>query len=256
MTYNGVEVPVEGGNAANKAFDMAMFSPPGGSSLLRKRGDVRSKLGLGMFDVPGVSGRRKSPTAPSPPEELEHEQSPQYEEGLTEEPATPEYHQEVEEGGEEGGDDDDDGDDDEEDENEGRAVPGTFILPESGKSFVIYNGRAVEVDGALVGDKKIKKPRPAFRHSSDDEQRKKKLGKRYAGPGRKVSGLNPFKNNPITSSALDATSGETNSNVVGTQHATQSPSTAQDEVVHVKKGDNYVLFNGRPVSRTGQNGPF
>jgi len=239
MVVNGVPMAVEG-DVTGKALDISKFAP---GTTLQKRGDVRSKLGLGMFDVPGVSGRRK--TSAPPPGEVE------YEEVALEDPATapapepepiyevPEVHhqEEVEE----------------------------LELQDLGKSFVIYNGMPVEINGYPVHNKKLKKPRPAFRGNRESARMVKREADAEPAAGKKYNDLNPFKNNPITGNqrgnannankkARDGTKGGTNSNTVkGTEHSSQSPHTSEEEFVRINTGDSTCIFNGRPVTLSGNS---
>ncbi|KAF8250246.1 hypothetical protein K440DRAFT_640386 [Wilcoxina mikolae CBS 423.85] len=238
MVVNGVPMAVEG-DATGKALDISKFAP---GNTLQKRGDIRSKLGLGMFDVPGVSGRRKT-SAPPPEEEVEYEEVALEDPVAAPEPAPepvyelPEVHhqEEVEE----------------------------LELQDLGKSFVIYNGMPVEINGTPVRNKKLKKPRPAFRGNLE-----KREADAEPAAGRKYTGLNPFKSNPITghqrgngnnannpnNKAKDKTNGATNSNIVkGTEHTSQSPHTSEEEVVRINTGDSTCLFNGRPVTLSGNS---
>lgn len=257
MVYNGVPMPVEG-DVTNKALDMSKFAPPGPRGLV-KRGDVRSKLGLGMFDVPGVSGRRKAP-APifeEEEEEEEYEGTAEVEEAASAAidkaaPVQPELKAPA---------------------RAPEALPSRedglreLDLQDLGKSFVIYNGLPVEINGSPVNNVRLKKPRPAFRGNRGSNDGFAKLSKREAGAeaGRKYAGLNPFISNPITSGGTkpkgpsnknsennpekNATKGSTNSDTVkNCEYGGQSPRTSEEEVINIKKGNNYVLFNGQPMA--------
>ncbi|KAI5855416.1 hypothetical protein BZA05DRAFT_391504 [Tricharina praecox] len=240
MICNGVPVAVDG-DVTNKALEVAKFTGPATSSL-QKRGDIRNKFGFGMFDMPSVSGRRKTTQAP-PAEDEEEYQEEEVEVVEEEEPAAvpaqkekeailPHPSQTMD---------------------EARGLP--FDELPQGKSFVIYNGKPVEVNGSPFNGAKIKKPRPAFRGSRDNDY--SRLAKR--DPGRKYTGLNPFKPNPITGchkdSRLSATSndnGETNQERQEHHIEELSPHTTEQESINVKVGDSYALFNGRPIELAGK----
>jgi len=251
MIVNGVPVVVEG-DVTSRALDVSKFNDATTTttSTLQKRGDVRRKLGLGMFDMPSVSGRRKGMSL-EPVLDAEAEVPAEEAEEAEAESAV----QQGEEGEEEEG---------EGEEQQLLSHPSESLddardtgiqeLPR-GKSFVIYNGRTVEVDGAPFSGAKIKKPRPAFRHSGGNRP----LTKRDAG--RKYTGLNPFRPNPITGgighqdARLAATSNDNGAtNQERQQHKVEelSPHTSEQESVNVNVGDSYALFNGKPVALAGK----
>lgn len=265
--FNGVPVDPHTGlliNPPDEADDM-------GQSLEKR--DIRGKLGLGLFDVPAISGRRKATTTASndPPEAGdEKEESEAMGHGPEEGGLRQEHQQEKE-------------------QFEDTHAPQTQSQPftpdsqpyyhnddieelevqDLGKSFVIYNGRPVEINGTPVHNKKLKKPRPAFRGGQDAHHM---MTKRVVDPGRKYPNLNPFKNNPITAGYLpsagfgsnngsngkangkarDTTKGSTNSDTTtGTEHTSQSPHTSEQEFVRINGGESTYLFNGRPVKLSG-----
>ena len=279
IEVNGVPMAVDG-DVTGKAFDFARLGPPrgkGNSGSLKKRSNIHHKLGLGLFDVPAVSGRRKATTAATDPSEVgdgeegseamsdgieEEEGEEEEEEGLPQE-----YVQEEEQF---------------EDMYAPQTEPQPFApdyqtcyhnddieeleVQDLGKCFVIYNGRPVEINGEPVHNKKLKKPRPAFRGGHDGHR----MVKRASDPGRRYPNLNPFKNNPITAGympsgsngsngkangkARDTTKGSTNSDTTtGTEHTSQRPHTTEQEFVRINGGENTCLFNGRPVKLSGNS---
>ena len=276
IEVNGVPMAVDG-DVTGKAFDFARLGPPhgkGNSGSLKKRGDMHRKLGLGLFDVPAVSGRRKATTAATDPSEVGGEEEGSEamgggtEEGEEEGVELPQEHAQ------------------EEEQFEDMYAPQTEPQPftpnhqtcyhnddieelevqDLGKCFVIYNGRPVEINGEPVHNKKLKKPRPAFRGGHDGHH----MMKRASDPGRRYPNLNPFKNNPITvgympsgsngsngkanGKARDTTKGSTNSGTTtGTEHTSQRPHTTEQEFVRINGGENTCLFNGRPVKLAGKS---
>ncbi|TGZ76203.1 hypothetical protein EX30DRAFT_267118 [Ascodesmis nigricans] len=136
------------------------------------------------------------------------------------------------------------------------------------KSFAIYNGVPVEIDGKQVKNRKMKKPRPAFPRASNNYQKNKNtnFSKRSAipgaDPGKKVSNVNPFQKNPVSSTrgakprTKESQMGETKMlNLCGQEKIVRTPRTSEEETVRVLGGENYRICNGRPCGKVGM-GPF
>jgi hypothetical protein len=292
MIYNGVATPV-GPDVTAAALGAANIenidddaAPTIHKRSLHKRGGVRNKLGLGMFDsMPSVSGRRKNST---PMAEEEEEEDDDVDEEAEEEEAEEEVRAAKEKvsKGEQRAETAQNTpapppepappkplteEEIEESEAQSACCEARRAFDEVlglayedlpvGKSFVIYNGKPVEYNNAPIGRPKIKKPRPAFRGQrvGDDDwgMKVKRDAAPAAGPGRKYTGLNPFKPNPITgdhierkpqATATESASGDMNSQREQTRVNRLAPHTSEDESVNIKVGDSYALFNGQPVS--------
>ncbi|KAI5806137.1 hypothetical protein EDC01DRAFT_725067 [Geopyxis carbonaria] len=218
------------------------------SAPLRKR-DVHDKLGLGMFDVPDArSTRRKNPEAhptPSPLPEPFPEPSLLEDDEIKMQNAVNKAHSKLEE-------------------------PEELSLADlsNGKQFVIYNGVPIEIDGSAVRNKKLKKPRPAFRGKSDSDDFDFEFrGLHKRSPGRRFPGVDPFNRNPLTTpqpaqkpgvSTKDTTAGETSSEtVVGSAAELVFPFSRETEFVSINKGNDFVMCNGQPCPRGSSGfGPF
>lgn len=190
------------------------------------RRDVRDLLNLGMFaGVPG-RGRRKSPVIDNEDETLAEQQlADEKAEGAIERentmqkpaPQTPEHSSY-----------DPDADDEEE----------ITMEQLKGNSFVLYNGKPVEINGKPVSGKKIKKI------DSLKSSWKRGLAEKVTS---RVN--NPFKDSGITKGDVDlgVTKGDTFSEtLVDDEVVSYFPLSQEEETVNVEQGENYVLFNGKP----------
>ncbi|KAI5817468.1 hypothetical protein BZA77DRAFT_386752 [Pyronema omphalodes] len=297
MVVNGVPVEVEG-DVTGKALDIAKFAP--NKSALQKRGNIREKFGFGTFDMPKKTGRRKkAPVAQddeivddavSQNDDISQNDDVSQNDNVIDpivivdpidpidpinpidpvDPVDPIVHNPII-------DDPIDSTDGAQEAldalNENTPIePVEPEVPQLGKSFVIYNGKAVEVNGSPVRGKHIKKPRPAFRgrRKEEDNEDMIALAKRSAEPlaGRKYSGINPFADNPLTGHLLkpkkskpepkktenpNVRAQKSNSGNVTSEETqndetvNQTPMTQQDEHVRIQSGGKDIVNSEKPI---------
>jgi hypothetical protein len=189
MVVNGVPVEVEG-DVTGKALDIAKFAP--NKNALQKRGNIREKFGFGTFDMPKKTARRKkAPVAQDDDtaqdgdvvEPIDNVDPVDPIDPIVDIPIVDPIDPIVDIPIVDPIDPIEDNDIIEMSDN-APIDPVEQEVPQLGKSFVIYNGKAVEVNGFPVRGKHIKKPRPAFRgrRKEEDDERMIVVVKRSAEP--------------------------------------------------------------------------
>lgn len=260
----------------------------GGRRIFKR--DIQRKLGLGMFDlrksVKAVGNAAEHAAASAEDDEYDIVDPNELDNPSSSSTTSPSSSSSISLA-----DDDDDYNDDgndtvdvnsimEDDEADPASLP-------NAKSFAIYNGVPVEIDGKAVRsssspDRKMKKPRPAFPRASNHHQLSRRrlspplldsssdpadavkpviqLHRRSASTeaGKKIGGFNPYSKTPVSATrgsrpvTKEEQLGDSRSvNVRGQEKIVRTPRTSEEETVRVLGGENYRLYNGRPCGKVG-----